>query len=157
SPAEADAIAKGERKPPNAVDPQSLHVGESVQLNKDFFDGQNLKANYRALQVEMGYDTGHRVSSGVKRIDANTVRLYVGDEDFVREALRRAVRAADSSTGLGNRRELSAGKLPSIDFATSATAAWNASQQFLETGKLPPAAARGRSIPRMRRPSATRT
>ena len=126
------------------VDPQSLHVGEAVQLNEDYYAGPNLKANYKALQVEMGYDSGPpRVVSGVKRIDTNTVRLYVGDEDFVREALKLGVKAGDFSIGLGNTKDLSDGKLHSIDFDISGNAGWNAYQQFLKTGNLPHAGAAG--------------
>ena len=79
APDQADAIADGDRPPPNPVDPTTLKAGESVQLSEDFYAGINAKGSYRALQLELGYDEGHRVSSGVKRISPTTVRVMVGD------------------------------------------------------------------------------
>ena len=78
---------------PNPVDPRTIRAGESVELSQEFYAGHDLEASYRALQLELGYEEGTRVSAGVSRVDPSTVRIYVGDEDFVRNAL---------SLGVGN-------------------------------------------------------
>jgi hypothetical protein len=137
SPDSADAIAGGDRPPPNPVDPSTIAAGESVQLSEDFYTGINAKGSYRALQVEMGYDTGTRVSSGVKRISPTTVRVLVGDSEFVRQALKVGVGYKDVSLALGNTKDLSDGKLHSIDIDISNQAGWDAYQAFLGSGKLP--------------------
>ena len=59
--------------------------------------GIKAKATYREYQLEMGYDTGRRVSSGIKRMDARTVRVMVGDEEFVKQALKLGVKLGDVS------------------------------------------------------------
>ena len=107
--------------------PTSLARGESIQLNEDYYAGIKAKGTYRELQVEMGYDAGRRVSSGVRRIDANKVRVMVGDEDFVRQALKFGVRIGDASVSLGNTKDLSDGKLHAVDIDISTEAGWNAS------------------------------
>jgi hypothetical protein len=137
SPGSADAIAGGHRPPPNPVDPSTIAAGESIQLSEDFYKGINAKGSYRALQVEMGYDTGTRISSGVKRINPTTVRVMVGDSEFVRQALKLGVGYKDVSLALGNTKDLSDGKLHSVDIDVSNQAGWDAYQGFLGSGKLP--------------------
>jgi hypothetical protein len=137
TPDSADAIADGDRPPPNPVDPTTIAAGESIQLSEDFYSGVNAKGSYRALQVEMGYDTGTRVSSGVKRISPTTVRVMVGDSEFVRQALKLGVGYKDVSLALGNTSDLSNGKLHAVDIDISNEAGWDAYQGFLESGKLP--------------------
>jgi hypothetical protein len=136
-PGQADDIADGDRTPPNPVDPTTIKAGESVQLSEDFYAGINAKGSYRALQLELGYDTGHRVSSGVKRIDAKTVRVLVGDSDFVRQALKLGVGYKDVAVSLGNSKDLADGKLHAVDIDVSSQAGWDAYQAFLASGKLP--------------------
>ena len=137
SPDAADAIADGERPPPNPVDPSTIAAGESIQLSEDFYAGINAKGSYRALQVEMGYDTGTRVSSGVRRISPTTVRVMVGDSEFVRQALKLGVDYKDVSLALGNTKDLSNGKLHAVDIDISNEAGWDAYQAFLSSGQLP--------------------
>ena len=73
------------RRPPvpNPVDPRTIQAGESVELSQEFYAGHDIEASYRALQLELGYEEGTRVSAGVSRVSPSTVRIYVGDEDFV--------------------------------------------------------------------------
>ena len=97
TPSNADAIEAGSRAAPNPVDPRSLAKGEAIQLNEDYFAGIKAKATYREYQLEMGYDEGRRVSSGIKRMDARTMRVMVGDEDFVKQALKLGVKLGDVS------------------------------------------------------------
>jgi len=143
SPGAADAIARGDRRPPNPVDPRTIQSGESILLTEESYAGLNLKASYHELQVEMGYDRGRRVSSGIKRIDPDTLRVFVGDEAFVREALKFSASAKGLSVALGNTKELGDGKLHSIDIDIHSNAGWNAYQQLLESGRLPGAGAAG--------------
>ncbi len=137
SPDAADAIADGDRPAPNPVDPSTIGAGESIQLSEDFYEGINAKGSYRALQVEMGYDTGTRVSSGVKRISPTTVRVMVGDSEFVRQALKLGLGYKDASIALGNTKDLSNGKLHAVDIDISNQAGWDAYQAFLSSGQLP--------------------
>jgi hypothetical protein len=147
SPSAMDDIADGRRDPPNPVDPRTIADGESVQMTEEWYAGANAKASYRALQVEMGYDQGRRVSSGVKKIDPSTVRIYVGDEDFVRQALKLGVDVKALNLSLGNTKDLSDGKLKSVDIDVSTEAGWNAYQEFLNSGHLPKTGAAGTSNP----------
>lgn len=137
TPDQADDIADGDRPPPNPVDPTTIKAGESVQLSEDFYAGINAKGSYRAIQAEMGYDEGHRVSSGVKRISPSTVRVMVGDSDFVRSALKLGVGYKDVAVSLGNSKDLADGKLHAVDIDISNQAGWDAYQAFLASGKLP--------------------
>ena len=136
-PGQADDIADGKRPPPNPVDPTTIHNGESVQLTEDTYAGMNAKASYRNIQLEMGYDEGHRVSSGVKRISPTTVRVLVGDSDFVKQALKLGVGYKDVALSLGNSKDLADGKLHAVDIDISNSAGWDAYQAFLGSGKLP--------------------
>ncbi|WP_028062614.1 Flp family type IVb pilin [Solirubrobacter soli] len=136
-PGQADDIADGDRPAPNPVDPTTIKAGESVQLSEDFYAGINAKGSYRAIQAEMGYDEGHRVSSGVKRISPTTVRVMVGDSDFVRSALKLGVGYKDVAVSLGNSKDLADGKLHAVDIDISNQAGWDAYQAFLGSGKLP--------------------
>ena len=137
APDQADDIADGDRPAPNPVDPTTIKAGESVQLSEDFYAGINAKGSYRAIQLEMGYDEGHRVSSGVKRISPTTVRVMVGDSDFVRNALKLGVGYKDVAVSLGNSKDLADGKLHAVDIDISNAAGWDAYQAFLSSGKLP--------------------
>jgi len=143
APDQADAIADGDRPPPNPVDPTTLKAGESVQLSEDFYAGVNAKGSYRALQLELGYDEGHRVSSGVKRISPTTVRVMAGDSDFVRNALKLGVGYKDVAVSLGNSKDLADGKLHAVDIDISNQAGWDAYQAFLASGQLPKEGAPG--------------
>ncbi len=147
TPGNADAIESGSRAAPNPVDPRSLAKGEAIQLNEDYFEGIKAKGTYREYQIEMGYDEGHRVSSGIKRMDERTVRVMVGDEDFVKHALKLGVKVGDFSASIGNSKELSDGKLHSIAIDISTEAGWNAYQRFIATGKLPEPGSAGTKDP----------
>jgi hypothetical protein len=146
-PDAADEIARGDRPPPNPVDPRSILPGESVELSEEFFAGTKLQATYRQLQIEMGFEQGRRLSSGVKRIDDRTVRIFVGDADFVRQALSLGVSAGSFGISIGGKEELASGKLRSVDIDIGTQAGWDAYQQFLATGHLPSPGAPGIANP----------
>jgi hypothetical protein len=146
-PDQADAIARGDRQAPNPLDPRTILPGESVVLSEEFYAGHNLQAEYRALQVALGYEEGRRVSSGALRVDPKTVRIYVGDEDFVRQAVSIGLGAKGAKVSIGNTKELSDGKLRAIDVDISTPEGWNAYQQFVASGKLPEKGVAGTSNP----------
>jgi hypothetical protein len=147
SPDAAEAIADGDRPPPNPVDPRTILPGESVELSEEFFAGHNLTATYRQLQLEMGFEEGRRLSSGVQRVDPSTVRIMVGDADFVRQALSLGVSLGDFGVAIGGSRELSEGTVRTVDIDISTAAGWAAYQEFLATGHLPAANAPGTRDP----------
>jgi hypothetical protein len=138
SPDQADAIARGDRPPPNPVDPTSLLPGESVELSQEFFEGQRLQGTFRQLQLELGFEEGRKLSVGVKRVDANTVRVSVGDTDAVRRSLALGVGEGDVSLALSGGQELSKTTVRSVEIDISTPEGFAAYQEFLATGKLPP-------------------
>jgi hypothetical protein len=146
-PAAADAIERGDRRPPNPVDPRTIAQGESVQLSREYYAGVGMEAEYRALKASLGYDEGTRVSSGVERVSPTTVRVMVGDEDFVRQALSLGVGVDGASISLGGNEELSSGKLHAVDIDISTSAGWSAYQEFLNSGRLPADGTPGTSDP----------
>jgi Flp pilus assembly pilin Flp len=143
----ADRIAKGQDTLPNPLDPSSLGVGDSIQMSKEFYAGLGLEANYHALQAELGYDSGKRVSSGVTRLSDRFVRVYVGDEEFVREALALGVGKGGAKLSASYTRELSDGKLRAIDIDIASPDGWKAYQDFLAGGRLPADGAAGTTNP----------
>jgi len=146
-PDAADAIARGDRPPPNPLDPTTIGPGESLELSEEFFAGHRLQATYRQLQVEMGFDQGRRLSSGVRRIDPRTVRIFVGDSEFVRQALSVGVSIGEFGISIGGKEELANGNLRAVDIDISTQAGWDAYQKFLAEGRLPPPGAPGTSDP----------
>ena len=146
-PDEADAIENGDRPVPNPIDPRTIQAGESVELSQEFYAGHDIEASYRALQLELGYEEGTRVSAGVSRVSPSTVRVYVGDEDFVRNALSVGVGNDAAGVALAAGAELSDGKLHSVDIDISTNAGWQAYQSFLKSGRLPREGAAGTSDP----------
>ncbi len=144
-PDEADKIEHGDRPVPNPIDPRTIQAGESVELSQEFYAGHDIEASYRALQLELGYEEGTRVSAGVSRVSPSTVRVYVGDEDFVRNALSVGVGNDAAGVALAAGAELSDGKLHSVDIDISTSAGWKAYQSFLKSGKLPRDGAAGTS------------
>jgi hypothetical protein len=146
-PDAADAIESGDRSVPNPIDPRTIQAGESVELSQEFYAGNGQKGSYRALQLELGYDEGKRVSAGVSRVNPTTLRLYVGDEDFVRNALSLGIGNDAAGVALAAGAELSDGRLRSVDIDISTSAGWTAYQQFLKSGRLPRDGAAGTSDP----------
>ena len=146
-PDAADAIESGDRPVPNPVDPRTIQAGESVELSQEFYAGHDLEASYRALQLELGYEEGTRVSAGVSRVSPSTVRIYVGDEDFVRNALSLGIGNDAAGVALAAGAELRDGKLHSVDMDISTAAGWKAYQQFLKSGRLPREGTAGTSDP----------
>lgn len=147
SPDQAENIEQGGRRPPNPLDPRTLARGESVQMSKEFYEGLGLSGDYGAMQAQLGYEKGRRVSSGVTRVDAQTVRVYVGDDDFVRHALAVGVGNDDFGADIGFEKEISDGKLRAIDIDVSTAAGWEAYQRFVTSGRLPDGGTPGTTNP----------
>ena len=61
-------------------------------------------------------------------MDPSTVRIYVGDKDFVRNALSLGVGNGAAGVALAAGAELSDGKLHSVDMDISTAAGWKAYQ-----------------------------
>jgi hypothetical protein len=146
-PDQAEAIEHGQRKPPNPLDPSTIGVNENIQMSEEFYAGLGLSSEYRALQVDLGYDEGRRVSSGVTRLNESHIRVYVGDEDFVRQALAFGVGGNGAKLSVGFNKEISDGKLKAVDINIRTPEGWNAYQQFVTTGHLPDAGVAGTSRP----------
>jgi hypothetical protein len=81
------------------------------------------------------------------RVDPKTVRIYVGDEGFVRQAVALGIGAKGAKISVGNTKELSDGKLRAIDVDISTPEGWNAYQQFVGSGKLPDSGVAGTANP----------
>ncbi len=79
------------------------------------------------------------------RIDPNTIRVYVGDEDFVRRTMLAGVGNEAIGVELGMETDMSSGRLRAVDIDIAAPEGWGAYQGFLATGKLPEAGAAGTS------------
>ena len=71
----------------------------------------------------------------------------VGDEDFVKQALKFGVKFGDASVSIGNTKELSDGKLHAVDIDISTSAGWDAYQRFIASGRLPAPGSPGTSDP----------
>ena len=142
-PDQIDGMQQGRRDIPNPLDPRSMAPGESVQMSEDFYEGLGLSGDYRALQASLGYDEGRRVSAGVQRVSPDKMRVYAGDEQFVRNAL--AVGVGGVSVGFGQ--EVSDGKLRSLDIDVSTPEGWAAYQGFVTSGRLPEDGAPGTGDP----------
>jgi hypothetical protein len=142
-PDQADDIANNRRDAPNPVDPTTIRPGESVLLAEEFYAGHGLTAEYRGIQTQLGYEEGRRVSSGITRINDKKVRVYVGDEHFVRNAAAFGI----GGVSFGGKEELADGKLRAVDIDISTTEGWNAYQQFVASGRLPAGDAPGTSEP----------
>jgi hypothetical protein len=147
APDQMDAMAQGRRQTPNPLDPLSIHAGESVQMSEEFYEGVGMSAKYRALQASLGYDRGRRVSAGARRLPGNQVRVYVGDEDFVRNAMTVGLGNDEAHVDVGFNQEVSDGKLRAVDIDISTPEGWNAYQQFVTSGKVPGNGSAGTSSP----------
>jgi hypothetical protein len=139
APDQIDAMEGRDRSLPNPLDPRTIERGEAVQMSEEYYEGVGLERDYRAMQVSLGYDQGRRVSAGATRVDGRTMRVYVGDEEFVRNAL--SFGAGGISVGFGQ--ELADGKLRSVDIDIGTAEGWAAYQQFALSGRLPARGAKG--------------
>jgi hypothetical protein len=138
-------MERGERQPPNPLDPRTLVPGESIELSQEFYAGHNLQVTYRKLQIGMGFEEGRRLSSGVRRVDENTVRVYVGDADLVKQALLLGTSVGEFSVAIGGNKQLSQGEVRSVDIDISTPEGWDAYQKFLASAEMPCDGAAGTS------------
>jgi hypothetical protein len=133
----AEEIADGDAEAPTPADPRTLQAGDSIQLREEDYRGAEGTASYRALQAGLDYTQGERVSAGVQRVDGNTTRVYVGNEDVVKNALKLGVGTDDLGVALSFSNEFADGRLRSVDLDLSTKAGWDAYQEFVNRGELP--------------------
>ena len=145
--ARADAIAAGKGEAPNPLDPTTLRTGEGIEMSDKYYAGLNLSGQYKALQASMGFEKGRKLSTGVRRMDADTVRIYVGDSDYVKNALTLGPGGDIGKLYLGNDTTFSQGKLRAIDVDVSTKAGWAAYQAFAKSGTLPKTGTTGTTNP----------
>ena len=146
-PATADRITGHDVPPPNPADPRSIPPGSSILLNRDSYKGVDASATYHHITAELGYKDGRRVSSGVQRLDADHVRLTVGDSDFVENILGLKLGTDDAAVGVSVGNGFATGKARSVDIDVSTKAGWDAYQRFIAQGDLPAQGDAGTSNP----------
>ena len=139
----AEDLADGDAEAPNPLDPRSLEQGETIVMGSEHYSGNGQEVSYRVLQASLGFEEGRRLSSGVERIGKDAVRIYVGDEDFVRHALELRLGTEDLGVAAGMSREFSEGDLRTIELNLNRRGGWNAYQRFVTTGTLPDSWHRG--------------
>ena len=133
----AEELADGDAEAPNPLDPRSLEEGETIVMGSEHYSGNGQEVSYRVLQASLGFEEGRRLSSGVERIGEDRVRIYVGDEDFVRHALALRLGTDDLGVAAGISREFSSGDLRTVELNLNRRGGWNAYQRFVTTGTLP--------------------
>jgi hypothetical protein len=146
-PSTADQIENHDVPPPNPADPRSIPKGSSIILNQDAYKGVDGGVTYHNITAELGYKDGHRVSSAVQRIDGNTVRITVGDTDFVENTVGVKVGTDDVNAGITIGNGYQDGKARSVDLDVSTPEGWQAYQNFIGAGTLPAQDAPGTSNP----------
>jgi hypothetical protein len=146
-PSTADRVEHGDVPPPNPADPKSIPQGSSIVLNRDSYRGVDGSLAYHNITAELGYKDGHRVSSAVQRIDGNTVRVTVGDTDFVENTLGLKVGTDQVNAGVTVGNGFQDGKARSVDIDISTPEGWKAYQAFIGTGRMPAQGAAGTSNP----------
>ena len=142
-PRTAGAIQQHQRPAPNPADPRSIPVGSSITMNRESYKGAKGAVADREIQVEMGYKSGHKVSSAVQRISDGKVRVTVGDSDLVENSV--GVSAGPGAFKWGQ--TFDDGKARSVDLDVSTTAGRTAYTEFIKTGHLPQAGDAGASNP----------
>ncbi len=133
----ADDISSGRQPAPNPIDPRSLEPGDGLMLREEDYDGSEGKATYRGLQGALDYTDSRRVSAGVEKVDSDTARVYVGDENVVKNALKLGLGTDDLGIGLSMSNEFGDGKLRSVDLNLGTKAGWDTYQRFVAEGRVP--------------------
>jgi len=137
SPETAQEWQDGDRPPPNPIDPSSIPEGSAITLDEASYDGLDLGATYRGLQLSMGFEEGRSASASVERVDADTVRVTVGDADLVRDSLGLAFGTDEANLEASSTRELTDGETRQVDIDVSTAAGRAAYEAFVRTGSIP--------------------
>ncbi len=137
NPEAAQQMQDGDRPPPNPIDPSSIPEGSAITLDEASYDGLDLGATYRGLQLSMGFEEGRRLSSAVERVDGDTVRVTVGDSDLVRDSLGLGFGGDLAALEASSLYERSAGETRQVDIDVSTPAGLAAYEDFIETGSIP--------------------
>ena len=133
----AEQIADGTVRPPNPVDPDSLRAGESITMDKESYEGNSQSASYRILKGTLGFQDGRRLSSAVERLPSGRMRILVGDEEFVKNAIELRLGTDDFGVAAGVSKEFAYGDLRTVEINPRREPGWDAYQHFVTTGTLP--------------------
>lgn len=142
-PARAEAISNDEEAPPNPIDPASLKKGDGLVFAHEHTDGDSQAVGYKLVKAGASHETGTRESTGVTRVDDKTVRVYVGNEELVRNAVSFGVGIDELGATIGNSSEFDRGKVRQVEIDTSTKAGQDAYRRFIGSGSLPDAKTRG--------------
>lgn len=132
-----DELGSGRATMPNPYDPRSLRNGEGIQLSQKDFTGTEGSVSYRALQLGLDYEKSHKVSAGVQRVDDGTARIFVGDENSVKNALTLGLGTGDVGLAVSMSNEFGEGKIKSVDLDITTPQGWAAYQRFVNGGEVP--------------------
>jgi hypothetical protein len=136
-PRRADRISKRQEEPPSPVDPTSIPEGTAITLEESTYAGLDLSVSYRAVQAELGYSRGHKISSAVQRLDTDHVQLTVGDADLVQSTLALRLGSDEANVSASTEKALADGRLHQVDIDLRTPEGQRAYQNFIKTGALP--------------------
>ena len=119
----AEQIANGTVRPPNPIDPDSLRAGESITMDKESYEGNSQSASYRILKGTLGFQDGRRLSSAVERLPNGRMRILVGDEEFVKNAIELRLGTEDFGVAAGVSKEFASGDLRTVEVNPAASRA----------------------------------
>lgn len=136
-----------EGRVPNPFDPTSFQVGESVELTEDFYAGteQGLTA-YKLLHASTSYEVSEGVTAGVQRVDDSIVRVYLGPQQAVTNALRLGFGTDAVNVGLALEQTIKDYELTQVDFDVSTPEGRAAYQAMLLLGTVPDAGSLGPGV-----------
>ena len=133
----AEQIANGTVRPPVPIDPDSLRAGESITMDEEAYEGNSQSASYRILKGTLGFQEGRRLSSAVERLPNGRMRILVGDEEFVKNAIELRLGTDDFGVAAGVSKEFASGDLRTVEINPRREPGWDAYQHFVTTGTLP--------------------
>ena len=133
----AEQIANGTVRPPVPIDPDSLRAGESITMDEEAYEGNSQSASYKILKGTLGFAEGRRLSSAVERLPSGRMRILVGDEEFVKNAIELRLGTDDFGVAAGVSREFASGDLRTVEVNPRNEEGWDAYQHFVTTGTLP--------------------
>jgi hypothetical protein len=142
-PKRAEAISNDEEAPPNPIDPGSLKKGDGLVFAHEHTEGDSQKVGYKLVTAGSSHEEGTRESTGVTRVDDNTVRVYVGDEKLVRNAVSLGIGIDELGASIGNSTEFDRGNVRQVEIDTSTKDGQDAYRRFIGSGSLPDAKTRG--------------
>ncbi|RYY46159.1 MAG: hypothetical protein EON53_09510 [Actinomycetales bacterium] len=127
--------------PPLPTDPSSLPVGGSLTIDGQTYQQLGLDASYQALKVSTENTLGSGTSTGITRVDENTVRVVVGPAEFIEESVVLGagvkVGGVDVSAGWADKQTWKDTHLTTADFDISTTEGRAAYDAAVMEGSFP--------------------